>query len=1413
MAEPASPSDLFNELAYEFAERLRQGERPSLSEYIERHPELADEIRDLFPTLVMMEQVCSEDGPRPGPAPDPLAPGPAIPDRLGDYRIIREIGRGGMGVVYEAEQESLGRHVALKILIDNRRMDPVHFLRFQREARAAALLHHTNIVPVFAVGVCEGVHYYAMQYIQGRSLDVVLRQVIHLRSRGMPPDRDLRAEIDSLLASLTEGLLADQLGRSGGNLGAAPGDTVKEAMPGVQSTATWVLGEGERTVAGGSPAPSSSSLSLLRRREKPYFRGIARLGIQAAEALAHAHAHGLVHRDIKPANLLLDRNGTIWVTDFGLARTEGAEELTSPGDVVGTLRYMAPERFRGESGPSSDIYSLGASLYELLTLRPAFPGSHRLQVVGAIVQGQPVRPRKLDPLIPRDLETIVLKAMSREPSHRFASAAELARELGRFVDGRPIRSRRASPPERLWRWSRRNPAVASLTLLAAVLATALAFGSTIAALTFREQLRANRAEQRNTWVRLAESHLERLRAERYSRQLGSRRDRLETLAEAAGLARAGMADPDLLTSLRGEAIASLAEAELQPLKTWPGLNYSLEFTSFAFNADRFTRLEGGRRLALYRISDRALLRRMEGRGTETLSYPTLDATGRFAYVLAGQSAVELYDLERCEVPRSWPSDTCEAAFSPEGSHVVALRPDGEVRICELPSMAETSRIRLETRFPNRVEHSRLALSRGGRVLAVIRGETQDAWVYELASGRMVCRLKIPPISRTGGPTLNSKGTLLAVANDRVISVYGVKDEERVAMLQGHQGGGIRAHFDPQGDMLYSECWDGIIRIWDPIRGRLLATLPGRIRGQMGPRSRIVVGQRDDLTLYQIDQGEARRTVDCRYLRERAEFAFWGPEGLDISPDGTMIAMALRPDGVRIVRLSDSTPLSELPIGRCNAVLYLPDGSLLTYNALGLCHWPVSLSRPGVLQIGPPQPLAPNYLFVAPFGAACSAGGGLVGIGANRRNGSLLLDMKRPWRRTWLRPHDKVYDVAISPDGRWAATAGEEGGPGNERVKIWDTATGHLEAELPGLSCVAFSPDGQWLGLDDKDCYRFFRTGSWTPVSRVGYEADRAPARGLMRLAFHPSGTLAAVLGGDTSSVRLVAVNSGRLLAAIEGPNESQVNRLCFSPDGRFLAVGLNSQKVDLWDLATIRRRLRQHDLGAGFPDVFGDGPSASESLAIKRVEVVGASPAALRLMPARWTLRQAVLSVHRLLDDGLTDPDELQVRADQWNFLGQWQFAVQDYRSSLGHRPDSFTAANELAWCLTCEPGRGDPEEAVHWARHAVNLAPGDPNNRNTLGAALYRAGRIPEAVVEFESNIASKSYAVGYDWVFLSMCRARRGELRSARLALAQAESWRAPESLMTPIQVAQRAALIREAHSVLLNSLPEFPAGLFAD
>jgi eukaryotic-like serine/threonine-protein kinase len=489
MSEPQSSQ--IERLLDEFVERLRQGQSPSISEYERAHPACAQQIRELFPAVQTMEEMARRrQYGRPA-----AVTRPAVPQRLGDYRILCEIGRGGMGVVYEAEQESLGRHVAVKVLPQCALLGPQTLQRFHREARMAARLHHTNIVPVFGVGEDQDFHYIVMQLIQGVGLDKVLLQlaggcVVEVGadrgcSASQPSGVKSRSSTDAtaVARALFCGEFWPALRASDSASGpidvdartAKPGSSsikpqralrAADTKPFPASTSGPVAAAASHTAA--APDPSSAVARPLAIGTT-YWQSVARIGAQAAQALHYAHACGTLHRDIKPANLLLDLQGVVWITDFGLAKAMEQDEVSRAGDIVGTLRYLAPERFQGHADARSDIYSLGLSLYEMLTLRPAFEHSQPSDLMRRITTEAPPRPRAVNPKIPRDLETIVLKAIAREPAQRYPSALELAEDLERFLEDRPICARRFGVVERLWRWSRSNQAVASLTALAVAL--------------------------------------------------------------------------------------------------------------------------------------------------------------------------------------------------------------------------------------------------------------------------------------------------------------------------------------------------------------------------------------------------------------------------------------------------------------------------------------------------------------------------------------------------------------------------------------------------------------------------------------------------------------------------------------------------------------------------------------------------------------------------------------------------------------------------------------------------------------------------------------------------------------------------------------------------------------------------------
>jgi len=390
-------------LVSRFTDAVRRGKRPSVEEYALRYSEWADEIREIFPLIESLERWKGEKEVeclrRSVPEEFPV-------QRLGEYRLGRELGRGGMGIVLEAEHESSGQHFALKLLPWRFAADMEHWKeRFQREAATIARLRHPNIVRVFGFGTHEGYCYYAMQLVEGVSLDWIIRR----------------------LRETNDVVYVDEIRRARHPDGTAPGSRLD--------------------------IPTEITICGLHRDSWVEF---ADIGHQVALALGHAHESGVLHNDIKPANLLLERTGRVIVTDFGIGRRAEESEPEAAEQPTGTLRYMAPERLAGHSETRSDIYALGLTLYELVTRVPAFDIVDRRQLAEAIMRGAVRRPRELVPHIPRGLETIILNAMAPLPEDRYASAAAMAVDLLRFINGRSIHSTRPGLLGRAVRWATRS---------------------------------------------------------------------------------------------------------------------------------------------------------------------------------------------------------------------------------------------------------------------------------------------------------------------------------------------------------------------------------------------------------------------------------------------------------------------------------------------------------------------------------------------------------------------------------------------------------------------------------------------------------------------------------------------------------------------------------------------------------------------------------------------------------------------------------------------------------------------------------------------------------------------------------------------------------------------------------------------
>jgi serine/threonine protein kinase/WD40 repeat protein/tetratricopeptide (TPR) repeat protein len=1197
MKRESAERDPLEEAAESFLARLRAGERPSLSEYEARHPELAADIRDLFPALVMMEQGRRYvENP---PAPDPARlTGEQVPRQLGEYRLLREIGRGGMGVVYEARQESLGRHVALKVLPFNSLARPEHLERFRREARAAARLHHTNIVPVHGVGEHQGVHYYAMQLIHGQGLDSVLEEVRRLRGLG----RD----------SLTDPVLATTVARgmvsghySGTGSAAGTGSGAVDFLP--PNFGSVKILPASRADAASSGDVKGSSLHL--QPDCQYFASVARIGAQAAEALAYAHSQGVVHRDIKPSNLLLDTSGRLWITDFGLAKAEDSDELTQPGDILGTVRYMSPERFVGQADERSDVYGLGITLYELLTLRPAFDQGPRGTLIEQVSHLDPPRPRWLDPRIPRDLETIVLKAMAKEPGRRYASAGELAEDLQRFRTDRPILARRVHTLERLWRLCRRNPALAWLTGSVAALVLAVAVVSSLSAVwlkgerdrarqaeqslsrqfkqTDKQRLRAEEAEQQGR-LELGKSLLAQGTANQRTGLAGQRFASLELFGRAAAYLRSDPHGEKCLPEVRDQAIAALGLSDLRvhwqrPIGTVMSICCDARLERYAFFKT------GSRDLVVRRMEDdRELFRLPPPAVPFWHAHPVFSPDGRYlaaTYFTSGEveALLRVWRLGNREPIFSQTVGGLAPAFHPDGRRLLFCPPGGGLGIWDLEAGCEAKRL------PLNLKHYGICVASDGRRFAVNADNSQHPLVkmLDLESGGELASWN----SQVGNGAMawSADGRLLAIgSSDGPVFVWDVRRGQLASVLQGHTAKVISCYFAHEGHLLATYAWGGTSRLWDAASGEALATVTGHLIGPFSPDDRwLPFMHNDKIGVWEVAHGRECRTLHPGMIGNRIDKPEAGTavHGADISPDGRLLAAACG-DGVRLYDTATGSELAHLPVGECGTVLFEPKGqSLITYCRTGLYRWPIRFDDHGGserLRVGPPRLLG-RGMSARVFGyckAAWMPGCHTLAVADNDNARILLIDMthsRRGGRQPAVLPskHHRMTSIAVSPDGRWAAA----GGWNARGLQVWNVAERRLECVLPpeqGFT-VSFSPDGRWLASHSQHPetggYFFFDVGSW----KRGLAMPGSDPCALSPPVFSRDGRLMA-LSISTQQILLADAGSGRAIAHLSTLEPLSPGPLAFSSDGTRLVASTAKRTLLLWDLRAVRAELAARNL-------------------------------------------------------------------------------------------------------------------------------------------------------------------------------------------------------------------------------------------
>jgi serine/threonine protein kinase/WD40 repeat protein len=1259
----------------EYSAALKAGQRPNRREYQARYPEVAAALAECLEGLELVRAATPLL--RPSAAAQPAAALAGATEfcpegPLGDYRIVREVGRGGMGVVYEAVQISLGRQVALKVLPFAAALDAKQVQRFKNEAQAAAHLHHTNIVPVYAVGSERGVHYYAMQFIDGHSLAGVIA-----RMRQGP-----QAEEPTLAYS----------SRDDGAGPLHPSEQVSE-LAAAQVT----------------PRPVAGLSTQLPDQSPAFFQTVANLGAQAARALEHAHQLGIVHRDIKPANLLLDGRGNLWVTDFGLAHWQSQAGLTMTGDLLGTLRYMSPEQAlarRVVIDHRTDVYSLGATLYELLTLEPVFDGRDRQELLRQIAFEEPKSPRRLNKAVPPELETIVLKALEKTPADRYATALALADDLERFLKDESILAKRPSPLQRAHKWARRHPGVVRTALLGlALLLVTIAVGASLAAWRLnqeqnatRDQLRMKERAQDQAMHRLYDARLAQARAGSLSRRVGQRFDSLDAVAEALKIARASKLGEERLLELRNAAIACLALPDLRIAKEWNGWARGTFRADFDSTLERYARVDTQGVVHIHRVADGAEICRLPGTGPGEASawfshdgqFLALQRTGLRLKVwkLAGPEPVVV--VEEVNAPGG-------AAFSPDSRQLAIGHTDGSIRLCELPSGHQLKQL-------EGVPCARwMVFDPKGQQLAVVCAN--GVKVYDLETGRVFADLPQPP--GTNCPAWHPDGKTLAVAGaDRIIHIWDVATRKPITRLEGHKGEGIILNYNHAGALLASTGWDGTLRLWDPLTGQQLFSTPAWVASlRFSPDDRFLAAEVADskLRIWEVAGPGAYRTLVGDPVIGRMT-------GCAISPNGRLLALTGE-TGVSFWDLARRKQIAFAGAGQTRSAVFESSNALLTGGPAGLFRWPVdeSVGALELLRIGPPTRLLPFW-------------GELMGSSSDGRviaspqgTGALVLDKDHPDRPIPLTPHNDVRYTAVSPDGRWAAT----GSHWYPKVKIWSTRTGTLVTELPEEtgSMVGFSPDGRWVATTGGGL-SLWEVGSWKRGKQIGG----------LRFAFSPDSKMLAVETGH-GAVRLVDPESGQEYARLEDPNQERAHQICFNSEGtQLVAPSLDSQSVHVWNLRAIREQLAKMGLDWGLPP-YAPAPEVDEPRPLE-IQVDLGSPAKVA-------------------------PDEKQMT----------QQLIDEKRHALEANPNDARACNALAWTyLTAPEALRDWKAALPVAQKAVQLVP-DPMYRNTLGLAYYRAGRYRQAVETLQPNLKDQvDWALAYDLYFLAMSHHQLGERTRAR-------------------------------------------------
>lgn len=1070
-ATQAGKASKINRLVEDCLRRRIAGETLPDDSILSANPDLLPELEVELRKLAVIQEaeriVRVESSPARGESGDnqnerDLAAADVPPSNsISGYEIIREIHRGGQGIVYLALQKSTKRKVAIKVMKERPFGGTADKTRFEREVQILGQLQHPNIVSIHDSGTAAGCFYFVMDYIPGQPLDDYM---------------------------------------ACGNL------TIDDTL---------------------------------------------KLFNKICEAVNVAHLRGIIHRDLKPGNIRVDPSGEPHILDFGLAKVSafdsvgesGTPAITVTGQFIGSLPWASPEQAEGQLGKidvRTDVYSLGVILYHMLTGR--FP----YEVVGAIrdvldriLKSEPARPSAIRNQINDEVETIVLKCLTKERERRYQSAGELARDIGHYLAGEPVEAKRDSAMYVLRKQLRRHcvPVIFGLVIFLILIA------SSIVSWTLYGVARG----------RLWESYLSSAHASRNSTLPGRKLKSLDSIQKAAAIRPA--------RELRDEAIATLAlmDVRMEPDRESPGSSFDNALFSPQLDKIAVHHLDSGRYSIYGWGSDRRLLD-LSGAQAQRL-WPCFSHSGKLV-VRCNDSECQIWDIAQSVPVSSFPLELkfySHADFRADDQQFAVGDMHGAVHIHDLSSR-ET---RVLPAGKSSVRHVRF--SPDGNMLAVCFWGHSDTLLIEVSSGQLYATFSHP--SLVGGIAWSPDGSAVAAGcDDGRVYVWDVASKSTALTLSGHTGLPVSLFYCARGDLLCSYSWDGTSRFWNAHLGVHQLTLPFEIDAAAPDSAHFgyeVNGLRPRLAKGEILESDVFTTLyPSKPTRRNVCYS------LATSREGSLVAAGVGDQGIQIWEILSRRMLALIPVD-VHTVLFRTNPSELISSGLsnGVQRWPIHRLG-GALWIGAPIQVSPSSWRCE--GASLSSDGATLAVAANRRDVAIFnLRESNPLPKI-VAEHPNVRYISISPDGSRAASGGDHQGP-DGMVRVWDVAQGKILRSIPQTNRqgVCFNWDGSLLVHTGASSHRVWDTRTW----RLRAEFAQSPAGPTAAAAFSPRSDALAIIV-DERSIDLVDISKMQVIARLESPDPIGQEALTFGADGTTLFVA-NSQghSIHMWNLRTLRTHL------------------------------------------------------------------------------------------------------------------------------------------------------------------------------------------------------------------------------------------------